>query len=244
MKLILIMVCICFCTMGIRAQTNGNTNPQPRAIELNKTAISDSSGQVYSADLVSRLLATGKYGIKWDIPLVTGILYRLSEEQIAAIEKRMPKPIESKFFKTGKKIYNFNDKDMGGNKYNIKELIAAGKIIVLNFWFVNCPPCRMEMPQLNELVESYKSNQDIVFIAISLDYKYEINEFLKSNPFNYHIIENGRYIASQYGITTYPTHAVLNKKGEVIFHTSGLGRNTIPWVKKSIEAALHDALPE
>ena len=35
-----------------------------------------------------------------------------------------------------------------------------------------------------------------------------------------------------------PTHVVLDKEGLVTFHTSGYGNGTVPWLKKSIEAAL------
>lgn len=252
MRLLMLIVLTCFCALQIVAQTMSRTvtqnlppsTAQTKGIDLEKIVVTDSSGQVYPTDIVKRLLATGKFGIRWVVPNESGMMFSLTEAQILEKEKRMPKPMESKFFRTGFKITNFNERDMEGNKFNIKELVASGKIVVLNFWFVNCPPCRREIPGLNDLVNQYKTNQDIVFIAIALDEKYSITDFLKSNPFEYHIIDNGRYIASQYGITSYPTHVVLNKKGNVLFHTTGFGSNTIVWVKKSIEAALHDTLPE
>lgn len=48
----------------------------------------------------------------------------------------------------------FSVTDINGNEYSLESL--KGKIIVLNFWFVECKPCVQEMPELNELVEIYK----------------------------------------------------------------------------------------
>lgn len=220
------------------------TSTQPQQISLDKLQVTDSSGSVISTDVVRQLLASGKYVIAWKVPLESGVLVRLTDAQIKLRQEKLPKPPDSKYFKTGAKIQSFSEKDMGGEKFNLKDLAAAGKVVVLNFWFVNCPPCRMEIPQLNEMVASYQSNKDLVFIAIALDDKYALEKFLKYLPFDYHIIDNGRYIASQYGVTSYPTHVVLNKEGKVLFHTSGLGSGTVTWLRKSIDAALEGKMLE
>lgn len=150
---------------------------------------------------------------------------------------------EGKFvFQEREKIASFSEKDITGTRFNLKEL--AGKIVVLNFWFINCGPCRQEMPDLNEVVEEYKNNPNVVFIAFSLDEKYSIKEFLKTNPFQYNIIDNSRFISEKYGINSYPTHVVLDREGKVLFHTTGLAMNTVSWVKKSIDDALKATTPQ
>ena len=216
----------------------GQTDTKPRQISLDKIQVSDSSGSVIGTDVLQQLLRSGKYSIQWKVPFESGILVRLTDAQIKMVQDKQPKPPESKYFKTGAKIQSFSERDMGGEKFNLKEMANSGKVVVLNFWFINCPPCRMEIPQLNETVDAYQQNKDVVFIAIALDDKYALEKFLKTLPFNYHIIDNGRYIATQYGINSFPTHLVLNKEGKVLFHTSGLGSGTVTWLRKSIDAAL------
>lgn len=235
---------ILLCFVLISSQIMAQTSVQSQQILLDKIQVTDSSGSVIATDVVRQLLTSGKYTIQWKLPMQTGILVRLTEAQIKLRQEKLPKPPDSKYFKTGAKIQSFSEKDMGGEKFNLKDLAAAGKVVVLNFWFVNCPPCRMEIPQLNETVEAYQQNKDVIFIAIALDDKYALDKFLKTLPFNYHIIDNGRYIASQYGIISYPTHVVLNKEGKVLFHTSGLGSGTVTWLRKSIDAALEGKMLE
>jgi thiol-disulfide isomerase/thioredoxin len=110
-----------------------------------------------------------------------------------------------------------------------------GKIIVINFWFIACAPCRQEIPELNEMVKAYASNPDVVFLAIALDGKPEIETFLEKTPFDYNIIEKGRYIIDQYGVKSYPTHVVIDREGIIRFHTSGLSRKTVSSVQKAID---------
>ena len=235
MKRFMCLLTVLLCSIILKAQTR---------IKAEDIEVKDSSGMVYPTAIWQKLMSTGHYTVRIMSDGKTGLLVRLSEEEIAKRFAKLPKPTESKFFRTGEKITSFNERDMNGNKYNLKELAAAGKVVVLNFWFVNCPPCRQEIPQLNELVQTYKDNKDVVFIAVALDQAYDIKEFLKSSPYQYNIIDNGRYIASKYNITLYPTHAVVNREGKVIFHTSGLTMSTVGWVKKSIEAALNNTVPQ
>jgi len=232
-QLFLLLAVLLFVLCG-NAQTPGS-----RVTLNDKSVVKDSSGMIYPYAIWQKLMVTGEYSIKSlnvNANPPEFLLVRLSEAEIQARFDNAPKPGESKFFQTGKSISNAKLVTLDKKKYNLKEL--AGKVVVLNFWFINCPPCRMEIPHLNKVTETYKDRDDVVFLAVALDEAYDLKQFLKEMPFNYGIVDGGRYIASQYGITLYPTHVVLDKEGKVIFHTSGYGMGTVPWLKKSIEAAL------
>ena len=214
----------------------------PNNIVWDALIVKDADSTYYPTAIWQKLAATGKYALKLSSDNKTALLVLVPASEREKRMATLPKPSESKFFKTGEKFTGFSEKDMEGNKYSIKQL--AGKVVVLNFWFINCPPCRQEIPQLNELVNSYADNKDVVFIAIALDPKYELEQFLKLNPYQYHIIDNGRYLAAQYGVSLYPTHVVVDKMGKVLFHTSGLATNTVYWINKSIDLALNASLPK
>lgn len=217
-----------------------NAQTTPKRISLNdQSIVKDSSGMIFPYAIWQKLTQSGDYGVK----LLNGesdppefLLVRLSEAEKQARMDRAPKPNESKFFKTGQTISNQKMVSMDGKRYSLKDL--KGKVVVFNFWFINCSPCRLEIPHLNNIVESYKGREDVIFLAVALDEAYDLKNFLKDMPFNYKIIDGGRYIASDYGITLYPTHLVLDKEGKVVFHTSGYGSGTIPWLRKSIDASL------
>lgn len=201
--------------------------------------VKDSSGLVYPYAVWQKLLQSGEYSLRiidLNANPLEFLLVRLSESEKYTRDEIMPKPNESKFFKTGNTISNVKLVTMDGKKYVLKDM--KGKVVVLNFWFINCPPCRMEIPHLNNMVESFRERDDIVFLAVALDQSYDLKDFLKEMPFQYDIVDAGSYVASRYGINLFPTHVVIDKEGKVIFHTSGYGMGTVPWLKKAIHEAL------
>lgn len=211
-------------------------SPTAKKIQLNEnTVVKDTSGSVFPYSIWSSLLMTGHYNIKPENPgdeNTAFVMTRLTDEQYEKKMQTMPKPRESNSFTTGQKFVGFKEKDIHGNKINTKNY--AGKIIVLNFWFVKCQPCVREMPQLNELVFANKDDSSIVFISICLDDPHDINEFLKTQPFFYKIIDKGRFLSERYSVRSYPTHVIIDKEGKIAFHTTGLAANTVYWLKKTI----------
>jgi thiol-disulfide isomerase/thioredoxin len=43
----------------------------------------------------------------------------------------------------------------------------AGKVLVVNFWYAGCPPCRVEAPDLQQLSQKYAS-QGVGFLGVNL----------------------------------------------------------------------------
>jgi peroxiredoxin len=205
--------------------------------QVTKTSlIKDSTGKTYDYTECLVILTSGEYELK-PINLNSAkdgfLLLRLSPEEQLKRLTESKKPLESTDFKTGKKFSSFEATDIAGNKVNTDDL--KGKILVINFWFINCFPCRLERPYLNQLVNEYKSDTEVVFIAVSLDPKEKLEEFLKDNPFDYIIIPDGNKIVKKYPITSYPTHVIINKEGKIAFHTVSYNAVTGYWMRKMIE---------
>lgn len=43
----------------------------------------------------------------------------------------------------------------------------AGKVLIVNFWYAGCPPCRVEAPELQELSQKY-ADQGVAFLGVNL----------------------------------------------------------------------------
>jgi peroxiredoxin len=113
----------------------------------------------------------------------------------------------------------FNVTSLDGEKLDLEAL--RGKVVVLNFWFIGCAPCRVEMPGLNQLASEFKG-KDVVFIAISSDSAEDLRTFLKKNTFGYHIVPEGSKIAQTYELNgAYPTHIVIGRDGRIISRLTG-----------------------
>jgi thiol-disulfide isomerase/thioredoxin len=232
-KLPLVFLMMLFFAFAAHAQTDSVKTKK----HANKSSIvRDSAGMVYPYVVWRKMVSSGDYGLKAIDPNNDHSEYIIRKRDSAQIEKRlarMPKPTESSFFTDGEKISSFTAHDIDGNKLKLKDL--EGKIVVLNFWFIGCPPCRKEIPELNKMAMGYANDPNVVFIAVGLDMKGDIKQFIKTSPLAYHIVDDGRSYADEYGIHLFPTNVVLDKDGKVKFHSVGYAKNTPYWIKKTIE---------
>lgn len=242
MKRIVFLLVLCLNVIFSYGQTAN------KIVKLNdKSIVKDANGKVYPYAIWQKLLQTDEYGVKRintnNAEVPEFLLYRLSEaEKVERKQRRlefiatMPKPRASEVFNDGEKFRFDKIKDINGLKYDFKK--DTGKVVVFNFWFINCPPCKKEIPELNDLVNRYKENKNVVFIAIALDDEVALRNFLKLSPFNYNVVPDGRFYSDKYGVRSYPTHVVVGKDGLVKFSTIGLATNTVYWVEKTIKEQL------
>ncbi len=151
-------------------------------------------------------------------------------------QELMGGPPESSF-KKGDELANFELSDMNGQVVKLNDL--RGKVVLINFWFINCPPCRAEMPDLNELKTEY-ANKDVEFIGITFDQKSNVEAFLKTLPFEFQIIPDAQKIIGEYGIMGFPTSVVLDKNGKIVNSKMGGSMN----IKEELKTFIEDALKQ
>jgi thiol-disulfide isomerase/thioredoxin len=132
----------------------------------------------------------------------------------------------------GKKFPKCKARDINGELINTKSLI--GKIVVFNFWFINCGPCREEIPELNNVYNKFSSDSSVVFIAMALDSKENILEFLKLYQFKYKIIDSGMFYTRQNKIANFPTNVVVDKFGKIYYTSIGYNTSVASKIEKAI----------
>lgn len=114
----------------------------------------------------------------------------------------------------GKKFPEFDLVDLKGDNYTNESF--EGKTTILKTWFIACKPCVQEMPVLNELVDKQRNNDQIQFLSLALDEEKALEKFLKKIEFKYAVAaEQREFITKKLNLTTYPTHIVINEKGEI-----------------------------
>ncbi len=89
-----------------------------------------------------------------------------------------------------------------------------GQVVLLNFWYTTCPPCRIEMPDLQAAYEQY-AEDGFVILAVnreeSLD---EITPFTDELGLTFPVLldESGD-IQVEYNVRGYPTTFVIDEDG-------------------------------
>jgi len=117
----------------------------------------------------------------------------------------------------GSNAPSFLLEDMEG--YLIALTDFEGQVVVLNFWASWCPPCRQEMPSLNELDQELKESGGAVFITANLtDGRRETREtatqYIEENGFGFTVLfdEQG-LLAAEYRVSSIPQTFILDREG-------------------------------
>ncbi|MFK8102065.1 MAG: TlpA family protein disulfide reductase [Saprospiraceae bacterium] len=129
----------------------------------------------------------------------------------------------------------FEATDLAGNYYHSNDL--QGKVVVLKFWFIACPPCIEEIPKLNKVVEKYTTGE-VVFLAAALDGKAALKQFLQKQNFDYQILPEARDFAHSFNVLGYPTHVVINRLGKVEAVFAGVNYEIEAKLTQAIESGL------
>jgi len=210
-----------------------NTKPSTNIHLTQHSVVRDSTGTVYPFILWQPMIASGSYtltAVDSTDPNTAFLLYAVTDRSKVSSLLSQMKPTESNYFRTGASFSPLKLTDIYG-----KSIDTKGKMLVLNYWFINCPPCKKEIPKLNELVFQFKDNKDIVFVAIALDAAPALLNDQVTAPFKYQVVANGRRWTDQYRIMAYPTHVIVNKQGKIVFHCTGYNNSIGYCLEKYIE---------
>ena len=166
------------------------------------------------------------------------VLRKATEEEKAMMAKMQQGGMGQEQEKSplvGTQAVDFDVTDIKGKKYKLSEL--KGKVVALNFWFVECKPCIMEMPELNELVEEFKG-KEVVFLAIAINNQKQLKKFLKKTDFKYKVISSGQSVSDSYGIKGFPTNVIIDQNGLIQYASTGIGPNNKANLQKEINKLL------
>lgn len=118
--------------------------------------------------------------------------------------------------------------DQYGNTHSLSDY--KGKVVFLNFWATWCPPCREEMPYIQELYEEYSGQEDpdVVILAVAFpnlgsETDVEgIKSFLDKNGYTYPVLmDEDASLMLPYYVTAYPTTYMIDPDGNVLGYIPG-----------------------
>lgn len=95
-----------------------------------------------------------------------------------------------------------------------------GRVVLVNLWATWCAPCRVEMPALQQLADSYAPD-GLVVLGLSVDRgpPEAVDRFLAERGIRYPVaIVDDRTVAAFGNVRGYPTSLLLDRDG-VVQHT-------------------------
>jgi len=139
-----------------------------------------------------------------------------------------PSPESEKTLDNGKKAPVFSGINFAtGKKVSLAEY--KGKVVLLDFWYMDCPWCIRAMPTI-ERIENEYSKKGLVVLGINSfdttnEAKQKLPDFIKINKNIYPTILTSRSTDKVYNIHAYPTLYLINKRGEIAFSDIGYRKN-------------------
>jgi len=112
----------------------------------------------------------------------------------------------------GKPAPGFQFQGPGGQPVSLSDL--QGSPVLLNFWATTCPPCRMEMPYLQQIWEGWQG-KGLVLLAINImESSSDVEGFMQSQGLSFPVLlDSAGAIAGQYGIQYIPTTFFIDSEG-------------------------------
>lgn len=123
---------------------------------------------------------------------------------------------------------DFKLTDQYGISHSLSEY--RGKVVFLNFWATWCPPCRAEMPAIQEIFEESleQEDDDLVILGVAFSgfgretTEQGVRDFLQENGYTYPVVmDTGGTLIAPYYITAYPTTYMIDRDGNIYGYVTG-----------------------
>jgi peroxiredoxin len=116
---------------------------------------------------------------------------------------------------------DFALKNLQGDTVSLSDL--RGKVVLINFWAVSCPPCVEEMPTFQSLYRDWAARTDVVFLAINTgESAGTVNDFMQANKYTFTALLDSQYKATEdFQIQYTPTTVLIDKDGNLKYRVVG-----------------------
>ncbi len=129
---------------------------------------------------------------------------------------------------------------LDGGTVRLEQL--RGRVVLVNFWAVWCPPCRKEMPSMSRLAAKL-GDRPFTLLGVNVgESPEEIRAFLKQVPVDFPILlDSDGHTLKPWQVFAFPTSYIVDKRGRLRLGLFG----SIEWDEAEtvakIEALLNEA---
>ena len=137
------------------------------------------------------------------------------------------------------KISNYDWELRGLNAQNLDFERLKGKVVFVNFWATWCPPCRAELPMIQELYNDYKDK--VAFVFVTNEKWNVVSSFFKKNTYELPVYNSITSPPAEFLKTnSIPATYVLDKSGNIVIEEVGAA----DWNSAKTRKILDDLLKE
>jgi peroxiredoxin len=134
---------------------------------------------------------------------------------------------------------DFSLKTLEGKTVRLSDF-RGKKVVLINFWATWCPPCRSEMPTMQQIYTDYKEKGfEILAINIEPDAKEEIRDFMKELRLTFPVLlDSDMKVTRTYRLIGLPVSMLIDRQGIIRSKTIGYHDWTDKESRKRVENLL------
>jgi peroxiredoxin len=104
--------------------------------------------------------------------------------------------------------------DLSGKQVKLSNY--AGKPVLINAWATWCPPCRAEMPDLNEFYQAHQAEGFTVLAINAGEDSTTVSSFINEKGFTFPVLLDPDTVTlSNMGIDSFPTSILVGRDGVI-----------------------------
>ena len=103
---------------------------------------------------------------------------------------------------------------LSGERFTLSGL--SGQVVVLNFWATWCPPCRSEMPAIEQVYRTHR-DQGLTVIAVNVQEAQEQTQaFVEEMGLTFPVLaDRDGSVSTRYRVTSLPTTFIIDRAGVI-----------------------------
>jgi peroxiredoxin len=114
----------------------------------------------------------------------------------------------------GSKLGDFSLQSITGETVRLSDY--EGRPVLINTWAIWCPPCKAEMPLLNEYYQAHAAEGFVILAINAGDTQAEAAAFASQNSLQFPILlDPGTQLLDQMAIHSFPTSILIGRDGLV-----------------------------
>lgn len=192
--------------------------------ELVWFARTDAEGKITFRDVTSEGYIAVLDGVSSDY-IVEEYYFLEGEHTIITVVAQMQSDVDlsSVTRELGDVMFDFTVTDCDGVEYTLLQLLEEKDAVVLNFWYLNCSPCRMEFPYLQEAYEEYSDRIEVIAMNPLDGTDEKIAAFKEEVGLTFPMAVCDAQWEKAMQLTAYPTTVIIDRYGVIsLIHTGSI----------------------